>query len=109
MLCDFPRRNHCVCSVSYTFPPPTQQLRTFQLLFLDNHQNERQADPPHEVEGTKKRVKRRVDYPSFAYDARGQYEAMRRSRSNQNKEDDSELIATYKQPCQDPRKVSIPE
>jgi hypothetical protein len=44
----------------HTFPPPTQPLRTFQLLFLDNHQNERQADPPHEVEGTKKRVKRRV-------------------------------------------------
>jgi hypothetical protein len=44
----------------HTLPPPTQPLRTFQLLFLDNHQNERQADPPHEVEGTKKRVKRRV-------------------------------------------------
>ena len=32
---------------------------------------------------------------------------MRQSRSNQDQ--DSELIATYKQPCQDPRKVSIPE
>jgi hypothetical protein len=52
-----------------------------------------------------------VDYPFFACDARGQYdEAIRQSRSNQNQEDDSELIATYKQPCQDPRsKVSIPE
>jgi hypothetical protein len=47
----------------------------------------------------------------FACDARGQYdEAIRQSRSNQNNEDDSELIATYKQPCQDPRSnVSIPE
>jgi hypothetical protein len=51
------------------------------------------------------RLKRCVDYPSFAYDARGQYEAMRTGISS---DPASDVVATYKTPCEDPRSVSIP-
>lgn len=86
-------------------------------LYLDDDEHQRR-DQRLGMEGSKgkrsqRRIKRRVDYPSFAYDAKGQYEAMRRSldnnRTSKCDDDDSELIATYKLPSQDPRKISIPE
>lgn len=58
----------------------------------------------------RKRMKRRVDYPSFAYNAQNQYEAMRRSPlDSPTNGEETDVIATYKRPCNDPRTVSIPE
>jgi len=77
-------------------------------LFLDDD-DELKRDQPFGVDGAKpkrrKRIKRRVDYPSFAYDTQRQYEAMRRATDSP----DTDVIATYKQECKDPRTVSIPE
>lgn len=101
------------------FVPSLQRTRRFDSgsrLSLDADDDDQTRDQPLGSKGrNRRRFKRRVDYPSFAYDARGQYEAMRRSLNNKDdasvtgNEEESELIATYKQPCKDPRKVSIPE
>jgi hypothetical protein len=52
------------------------------------------------------RLKRCVDYPSFAYDARGKYEVI---RSDVSSDPASDVVATFKTPCEDPRTISIPD
>ena len=52
------------------------------------------------------RLKRCVDYPSFTYDARGKYKVM---RSDVSSDPASDVVATFKTPCEDPRTILIPD
>ena len=85
---------------------PLNKCPSFLRLPLANSNDDtekKEQQPPNGLDQSerkrRKRMKRRVDYPSFAYDARGQYESMRRYKPD----------AAYKRPGEVPRTVSIPE